>query len=163
MGREAVETARPLCFPHHRRHRRDPMGLDASQMMELLRNSQTIAVVGISAKEDRPSHRVAAYLQRVGYRIIPVNPGLKELLGETCYPTLEAIPQEIPVDIVDVFRAADQTPPIAQEAVKIGAKAFWLQSGILSEESMTIARQAGLTAVQDLCLMVEHRAVADRL
>ena len=140
-----------------------PDGVSDSQLQELLRRAKTIAVVGLSPKTDRPSYRVAAYLQKAGYRIIPIRPANEAILGEPCYASLEEIPAEVTVDIVDVFRAADDTPPIAEAAGRLMAGKensvglFWLQSGIVKEESMAIARQAGLVAVQDLCLMVEHR------
>ncbi|MEO5363349.1 MAG: CoA-binding protein [Magnetococcus sp. DMHC-8] len=136
------------------------------QMVALLRQARTIAVVGLSPKPDRPSYRVAAYLQQMGYRIIPVRPGLEAILGEPCFASLDAIPQEITVDIVDVFRQAEETPPVALAAVRTmtssegSARLFWLQSGITNDEALTIARDGGLVAVQDRCLMVEHRRLA---
>ncbi|MBF0184954.1 MAG: CoA-binding protein [Magnetococcales bacterium] len=144
-------------------------GVSDEQLIELLRRARTIAVVGLSPKTDRPSYRVAAYLQQAGYKIIPVRPASESVLGEPCYASLEAIPAEIVVDIVDVFRAADDTPPVAAAAVRVmggkreSAGLFWLQSSIVHEGSMTIARQGGLTAVQDRCLMVEHRRLAASL
>ncbi|MBF0156820.1 MAG: CoA-binding protein [Magnetococcales bacterium] len=135
-----------------------PVTADSDQnISRLLEEAHTIAVVGLSPKPDRASHRVAAYLQKAGYRIIPVTPKGDSILGERCYPSLEAIPKEIRVDIVDVFRKAEETPPIAAEAVRIGAGALWLQSGITNETSMQTATKGGLLAFQDLCLMVEHR------
>ncbi|WP_227657593.1 CoA-binding protein [Candidatus Magnetaquicoccus inordinatus] len=137
--------------------------LSDTQLLDILRRARTIAVVGLSPKTDRPSYRVAAYLQQVGYKIIPVRPASEPILGEPCFPSLDAIPKEWTVDIVDVFRAADDTPPIAEAAVRLMAgqaestALFWLQSGIIHEGSLTIARQGGLSAIQDRCLMVEHR------
>jgi predicted CoA-binding protein len=131
-----------------------------TQLAILLRQARTIAVVGLSPKADRPSYRVAAYLQQAGYRIIPVRPGMDTLLGEPCFPSLEAIPQEIVVDIVDVFRQADDTPPIAQAAAALpgeNRRLFWLQSGISNDAALAIARAAGWMGVQDRCLMIEHR------
>lgn len=139
------------------------MLVDPNLLLLMLRQARTIAVVGLSPKSDRPSYRVAAYLQQVGYRIIPVHPTVKEVLGEVCYPSLDDIPREIVVDIVNVFRRGEDTPPIAAGAVRLGAKVFWLQSGIVSEDSMAIAHQGGLIPIQDACLMVEHRQVADQL
>lgn len=133
------------------------MTISREDLLDLLTTARTIAVVGLSPKQDRPSYRVAAYLQSKGYRIIPVRPGTAEILGETCHPCLENIPKEIQVDIVDVFRTAEETPPVARAAVKIGARALWLQSGIVNDETMAIAQAGGLLAIQDLCLMVEHR------
>ncbi|MBF0182351.1 MAG: CoA-binding protein [Magnetococcales bacterium] len=134
-----------------------------TRLIPLLRQARVIAVVGLSPKPDRASFRVASYLQQAGYRIIPVRPMAEAILGETCYPTLSDIPSSIRVDIVDVFRRAEETESVAEEAVRIGAGCLWLQSGILNDTSMAVARSGGLLAVQDLCLMVEHRRLADRL
>ncbi|MEO5365042.1 MAG: CoA-binding protein [Magnetococcus sp. WYHC-3] len=139
------------------------MSLDPRMLVPLLRSARTIAVVGLSPKEDRPSFRVAAYLQQVGYRIVPVRPGSSQILGETCYPSLRDLPADLKVDIVDVFRKAEETPPVARDAVAIGARVLWLQSGIVSDEAMAIATAAGLTGIQDHCLMVEHRMLAAQL
>jgi len=106
--------------------------------------------VGISDKEDRPSHDVAAHLKRWGYRIIPINPVLGEVLGERCYPSLTDYGK--PVDIVDVFRRPEAVPPVAEEAVAIGARALWLQEGIRNDEAAARAEAAGLFVVQDLCI-----------
>ncbi|MBM3759484.1 MAG: CoA-binding protein [Acidobacteria bacterium] len=122
---------------------------------EILAESKTIAVVGLSSKPDRPSYGIAKALQQYGYRVIPVNPVEQEVLGEKSYASLQEIPEK--VDVVNVFRRAEQTPPIALEAVEIGAKALWLQSGILSEEAEQIASEGGLDVVMDRCIMVEHR------
>jgi len=122
---------------------------------EILAESKTIAVVGLSSKPDRPSYGIAKALQQYGYRVIPVNPVEQEVLGEKSYASLKEIPEK--VDVVNVFRRAEQTPPIALEAVEIGAKALWLQSGILSEEAEQIASEGGLDVVMDRCIMVEHR------
>jgi predicted CoA-binding protein len=131
------------------------MALSAS-IDEILKNAHTIAVVGLSPKPDRPSYRVAEYLKQQGYRIIPVHPTAKEILGEKVYPRLEDIPEAI--DIVDVFRRPEETPPIAEAAVRVGAKVLWLQLGIVNEDAMAIARQGGLEAVQNRCLKIEHEA-----
>lgn len=120
----------------------------------LLQKTRTIAVVGCSPKPQRDSHMVAAYMQDHGYRIIPVNPGQREILGQACYPNLEAIPE--PVDMVDVFRRAEFVPEVARAAIKIGAKSLWLQLGIRHDQAAEEARQAGLTVHQDLCLKIEH-------
>ena len=122
---------------------------------EMLREAKTIAIVGLSGDPEKPSHGVAKALQHYGYRVIPVNPKETEVLGEKAYGTLGEIPMKI--DIVNVFRRAEQTPPIAAEAVAIGAKALWLQSGIVNEEAAAIARAGGLAVVMDRCIMVEHR------
>jgi len=123
-------------------------------LKELLRNCRSIAVVGLSAQPDRPSHRVAAYLQAQGYQVIPVNPQLDTVLGERCYPDLAAIGQ--PVDLVDVFRKPQDCLPVAQAAVALGAKALWLQLGVVDEAAARTAQAGGLTVVMDRCLMVEH-------
>ena len=121
----------------------------------ILRDSKTIAVVGLSGDPEKPSYGIAQALQHYGYRVIPVNPRELEVLGEKSYGTLAEIP--VAVDIVNVFRRADQTPPIASEAVAIGAKCLWLQSGIVSEAAAAIGREGGLLVVMDHCIMVEHR------
>ena len=122
---------------------------------EILNSSKTIAVVGLSAKSDRPSYRVASYLKENGYKIIPVNPGAKEILGETCYPDLGSIP--VPVDVVNVFRRPEEVPAIVKEAIEIGAKAVWMQEGVINEEAAARAREAGLLVVMDRCMLKEHR------
>ncbi|HET9111184.1 MAG TPA: CoA-binding protein [Ktedonobacterales bacterium] len=120
----------------------------------ILREAKTIAVVGLSPDPSRPSHGVARYMQEQGYRIIPVNPAEREILGETCYATLSDIP--FPVDVVDVFRRSEFVPPIAEDAVKIGAKALWLQLGVISPEGAETAKRGGLRVVMDRCLAIEH-------
>jgi len=127
-----------------------------AEIKEILKQSKIIAMVGLSPKEDRPSNAVAKYLMGKGYRIIPVNPGQKDILGQKCYPTLLDIPGEIKVDIVDVFRNSEDTPPIAKDAVKIGAKCLWLQLGITNEEAKRIATEAGLDFVENKCTKIEH-------
>ena len=120
----------------------------------ILQEAGNIAVVGLSDKPDRTSHMVAAAMQARGYRIIPVNPNVSgTILGETCYPSLKAIPE--PVDIVNVFRKSEDTPPVAREAVEIGAKVLWLQQGIINEEAAAIAAEGGLTVIMDRCIKVE--------
>lgn len=149
----------------------DPSSHEVSDalLIPLLRQARTIAVVGLSPKPDRPSHRVAAYLKQVGYRIIPVRPGMETLLGEPCFASLEAIPPEMTIDIVNLFRQAEETPPLATAAVQMmggrenSTRLLWLQSGIINETAMAIARNGGLTAIQDRCLMVEHRRLASLL
>ncbi len=122
---------------------------------QILKESKTIAVVGISAEQDRASHRVAKYLQSHGYRIIPVNPTVKgEVLGEKVYPSLRDVPE--PVDMVDVFRRSEQVMPIAEEAVAIKAKALWMQDGMVNEAAAEAARKAGLDVVMDDCAMRQH-------
>jgi len=117
--------------------------------------TKTIAVVGASADESKASHRIPRYLQSQGYRIIPVSPKGGEILGEKVYTSLKEIPE--PVDVVDVFRPSEETPGIATEAVAIGAKVLWLQSGIESEEAERIGEDGGLLVVMDRCMGATHR------
>lgn len=121
---------------------------------DLFRRCRTIAVVGLSDKPHRDSYRVAQYLQQAGYRIVPVNPRCREILGERCYPDLASVPP--PIDLVNVFRRAEDTPAVAREAIAAGAGALWLQLGIASEETREIAAQARLPLVMDRCIKVEH-------
>ncbi|ABK45827.1 CoA-binding domain protein [Magnetococcus marinus MC-1] len=137
--------------------------MNDDQMVEMLKVSKTIAVVGLSPKPDRASNRVAAYMQRQGYTIIPVHPGVDQVLGEKAYATLEDIPSHIQVDIVDVFRRAEQTPEVCQAAVNIGAKYVWIQLGIANADSMAICAAAGIPATQDLCLKIEHARLQHQL
>jgi len=125
-------------------------------IQRILLAARTVAVVGLSANPQRPSHAVASYLQRQGYRIIPVNPGETEVLGERSYASLGDIPAELHIDIVDVFRAPEALPGIAEEAVAIGAGALWGQVGVEHPEAARIARAGGLDVVSDRCLKVEH-------
>ena len=122
---------------------------------QILREAKTIAVVGLSANPIRASHGVAEYLKSAGYRIIPVNPNETEVLGEKAYARLEDVPE--PVDIVDVFRRAEEVPAVAESAVGIGAKVLWMQLGIENAAAAERARMAGLVVVEDSCLMVEHK------
>jgi predicted CoA-binding protein len=121
---------------------------------EILENTKTIAVVGISNKPDRPSYHVAAEMQRRGYRIVPVNPVLQEVLGETCYPSLREIP--FPVDMVDVFRAPEFVPQIVEDTIAINAKYLWLQEGVVHPEAVAHAEASGIQVVADRCLYKEH-------
>ena len=124
------------------------------ELKSILAAANTIAVVGASSNPEKASYGIMQRLQSVGYRVIPVNPRETEVLGEKAYPSLADIPQR--VDIVDVFRRAEDTPSVADEAVKIGAKVLWLQSGIASEDAAARARAGGLTAVMDTCIATEH-------
>lgn len=128
-----------------------------ADLARLLSDAKTIAIVGASSNPDRPAYGIMRQLQRLGYKVIPVNPRETEVLGERAYASLHDIPE--PVDIVDVFRRAEDTPPIADEAVAIGAKALWLQSGISSEDAAARATAGGLTAVMDSCIAVMHSAL----
>jgi predicted CoA-binding protein len=121
----------------------------------ILHTSKTIAVVGLSSNPMRPSHQVASYLQSAGYRIIPVNPNESEVLGEKSYARLEDIPAKI--DIVDIFRRPEEVAPLADSAIAIGAKVLWLQLGITHPAATKKARAAGLTVIEDACLLIEHK------
>lgn len=120
----------------------------------IFRMAQTIAVVGLSPHQWRPSHGVARYLQRAGYRIIPVNPNITEALGERAYPTLRDVPE--PIDVVDVFRRSELVGPIVDDAIAIKARAVWLQDGVIDEAAAARARAAGLDMVMDDCMMRRH-------
>jgi uncharacterized protein len=122
---------------------------------QILRVAKTIAVVGLSSNPMRASHGVAEYLKSVGYRIIPVNPNETAVLGEKAYARLEDVP--VPVDIVDVFRRAEEVPAVAESAIRIGAKVLWMQLGIENAVAAEKAQGAGLVVVEDSCLMVEHK------
>ena len=121
---------------------------------ELLRDSKTIAVVGLSNKRTRPCYGVAQYMQRAGYRIIPVNPNETEVLGEKAYAALEDVPEHI--DIVDVFRRSEFVPEVVESAIRIGAGAVWMQEGVVHEDAAEQAREAGLTVVMDRCILKDH-------
>ena len=120
----------------------------------LLSAATTIAVVGASSNPERPSNGIMRKLKSAGYRVIPVNPNETEVLGQRAYPTLAGVPE--PIDIVDVFRRSEFTPAIADDAVKVGAKALWLQSGVTNEDAATRATAGGLTVVMDACIGVMH-------
>ena len=122
---------------------------------DLLRTAHTIAVVGLSSKKARPSHGVTDYMLHAGYRIIPVNPNETEVLGEKAYPDLDSVPEK--VDIVDVFRRSECVPEIVDAAIRIGARAVWMQEGVMHQEAAKRARQAGLIVIMDRCILKEHR------
>ena len=126
-------------------------------LRRILAENKTIAVVGLSANWHRPSNFAAKYMQDHGYRIIPVNPMYDEVLGETCYPSLEDIPE--PVDMVDCFRRSDDIPPLAEQAISIGAKCLWMQIGVVNQAAATTATAAGLDVVMDRCVKSEHARI----
>jgi predicted CoA-binding protein len=130
----------------------DPQATDVAE--KILMSARTIAVVGLSPDPRRPSHGVARYLQRAGYRIIPVNPNVDEVLGERAYASLRQIPQ--PVDVVDVFRRSEFVGPIVDDAIAIKANAVWLQDGVVDEDAAMRARASGLDVVMDDCIMRRH-------
>jgi uncharacterized protein len=125
-----------------------------AQIADLLRTARVIAVVGLSSKKWRASYGVSEFLQSVGYRIIPVNPREKEVLGEKAYARLEDIPEK--PDIVDVFRRSEAVPEIVDSAIRLGAKAVWMQEGVVNEEAAARARAAGLLVAMDVCILREH-------
>ena len=123
----------------------------------ILKSSRVIAMVGLSPKPDRPSYGVASYLKEQGYRIIPVNPLAEEILGQPCYPDCSSIPE--PVDVVDIFRRSEDVLAIVDEAIKIGAKAVWMQEGVINEAASARAREAGLMVVMDECILKKHQGL----
>ncbi|HWQ56637.1 MAG TPA: CoA-binding protein [Bryobacteraceae bacterium] len=125
---------------------------------EILESARTIAVVGISSKRFRPSHGVAEYMRRAGYRIIPVNPEETEVLGEKAWPDLDSVPE--PVDIVNIFRRPEFVPDLVEAAIRIGARVVWMQEGVIHEEAARRAEAAGLTVIMDRCILKEHRRLA---
>ena len=130
--------------------------MDNEEIKKTLSSCKTVAVVGISPKEDRPSFIVASYLKSKGYRIIPVRPDGEEILGEKVYHNLKEIPREIEVDIVDIFRKSAEVPPIVEEAIQRGAKVVWMQEGVAHEEAKVKAEQAGLKVAMNRCIKREH-------
>ena len=134
---------------------------DPHAILATLLAARTIAIVGLSKDPLRPSYFIGFYLKRHGYRIVPVNPREPEVVGEKSYPSLKDIP--FPVDVVDVFRRPDAVPAIARDAVAIGAKALWLQFGVISPEGARIAEDGGLTVVMDRCMKVEHARYLGRM
>ncbi len=149
---EAVDTASPPMVT--------ASGNGDDPTNRILQTARTIAVVGISSRPDRPAHSVPAYLQAHGYRILPVNPNLDQVLGEKAYPDLLAIPE--PVDVVEVFRRSEEVMPIVEQAIQIGAGVVWMQEGIVNEQAAERARQAGLEVVMDRCMRATHRHLFQR-
>ena len=131
-----------------------PIVDDIAGLRRILAQSRTLAVVGLSAQWYRPSYFAAKYMQDHGYRIIPVNPRYDEVLGERCYPDLRAIPER--VDLVDCFRRSQDIPPIAEQAIAIGAKVLWMQLGVMNDEAARLASAAGLDVVMNRCVKIEH-------
>jgi predicted CoA-binding protein len=134
-----------------------PIVDDIAGLRRILTRSHTIAVVGLSAQWHRPSNFAAKYMQAHGYRVVPVNPTYASVLGETCYPNLRAIP--VPVDIVDCFRRAPEMPALADDAIAIGAKVFWMQLGIENDQAAQRAADAGLDVVMNRCVKIEHARI----
>ncbi len=129
--------------------------MEAPETREILRRYRAFAVVGLSPKPERDSHRVARFLKDHGYQVIPVYPGEAEILGERCYPRLQDIP--FPVEVVDLFRRSEAVPPFVDDAIAIGAKVVWMQLGVVHEEAAARARRAGLLVVMDRCPVIEYR------
>ncbi|HMI52780.1 MAG TPA: CoA-binding protein [Candidatus Saccharimonadales bacterium] len=142
-------------------HLPDTMSAGDDIVLEILQKYKTITVVGLSSNEERASFGVAEYMQRVGYRIIPVNPQESEVLGERSYRGLEEVPEK--VEFVDIFRRADDVPPVVDSAIAVGAKVVWMQLGIENAAAAEKARAAGMIVVEDACVLVEHRKRAGRL
>jgi predicted CoA-binding protein len=129
------------------------------EIKAILKNYHVVAVVGLSPKPERASHQVARYLKEHGYRIVPVNPGQKEILGEKCYRSLSDIP--FPIEVVDIFRNVEAIPAIVDEAIAIGAKVVWMQQGLAEPASARKARDAGLQVVMDRCMKIDHGQYLD--
>jgi predicted CoA-binding protein len=127
------------------------------EIRELLSSSKVIAVVGLSSKRFRPSHGVSEYMQSAGYRILPVNPNEAKVLGEEAFASLGEIPKEIRVDIVDIFRRPEEVGDVIEDAIRIGARAVWMQEGVVDEAAAARARAAGLIVAMDLCILKEHQ------
>jgi uncharacterized protein len=134
---------------------------DAVTIQRVLHTARTIAIVGLSGNDLRASYFVGYYLKRHGYSVIPVNPRETVILGEKCYPSLADVP--VPVDVVNVFRAPDALPSIAQQAVTIGAGALWCQFGVINEKGARIAEDGGVTVIMDRCIKVEHARYVGRM
>jgi predicted CoA-binding protein len=132
-----------------------PYGPSDQELRSILGEARTIAMVGLSSKTHRPSYEVASYLQSRGYRIVPVNPNEREVLGEKAYPSLTDVPERI--DAVDVFRRAEYTPEVARQAVQVGARVLWLQNEIVNEEARRIAEDGGLDVIMGVCMMGTHK------
>jgi uncharacterized protein len=128
----------------------------------ILKQAKVIAVVGLSDKPERPSYDVASYLMQHGYEIVPVNPNIREWKGIKAYPSLSAIPKDVKVDVVDIFRRSEEVGPVVDEAISIKAKAVWMQLGVMDEKAASRARAAGLKVVMDKCMKIEHTRLGDQ-
>ena len=125
------------------------------QIRDILKNNTVIAVVGLSHKPDRPSHQVAQYMLTIGYKIIPINPGHNQILGQPCYPDLLSVPEKI--DIVNIFRRSEQVLPVVQDAITKKAKVIWMQEGIINVEAAKLAEEHNLSVIMDRCIKVDHQ------
>ncbi len=130
-------------------------------IFDILTKYKTIAVVGLSSNPARPSYGVTEYMQSSGYQIIPVNPNETDVLGEPSYSSLDEVPQKL--EIVDIFRRAEEVPPVVDAAIRAGAKVIWMQQGIVNEPAAEKARAAGLTVVMDACILIEHKRRRQKL
>jgi len=128
---------------------------------KILNEYRIVAIVGLSPDPSRPSHRVAKYLDRHGFRLIPVNPDAQEILGKRSYHDMSSIPE--PIEIVDIFRRSEEVMPIVDEAIKIGAKVVWMQEGVINEKAASMARDAGLLVVMNKCMFKEHQCLSKKL
>ena len=135
--------------------------MELEEIRDLLRRARTIAVVGCSPRPERDSHRVAAYLQREGYRVIPVNPGHDRLLDARCYPSLDAVPPDIVIDVVDVFRRPEHVPEIVEAAIRRGVGSVWLQLGCSNPAAQARALANGIGVVAERCILVEHARLSE--
>lgn len=131
------------------------MPVPVKTIRAILQECRRIAVVGLSPKPTRPSHQVAVYLIGAGYEVVPVNPGHDRILGRPCYPDLGSVPG--PVDLVDIFRRAEEVLPVVEAAIAKGVRAVWMQQGIVNEEAAALARQHGITVVMDRCVQLDHQ------
>jgi predicted CoA-binding protein len=129
---------------------------DAQEIRSALASAKTVAVVGCSPNPDRPSNAIARYLREQGYRVIPVNPGHRQILGETCYRSVSEIPDDVKIDIVDVFRRSDQVAPVADQAIARGVGFFFMQQGVIDADSARRLEAAGIPVAMDRCILVEH-------
>jgi uncharacterized protein len=134
--------------------------VNMNEIKKILETSVSIAVVGLSPKENRPSNLVGRYLIDAGFTVIPVNPGHPEILGKTCYPSLSKVNK--PVDIVDIFRKSEDVLPIVEEAITIGAKVIWMQLGVVNHQAAVLAEEAGLTVIMDRCIKIDHNNLFER-
>jgi uncharacterized protein len=130
---------------------------DDAAIRELLSSAKVIAVVGLSSKRGRASFGVSRYMQAAGYRIIPVNPNETEVLGEKVYPDLDAIPKDVKIDIVNIFRRPEEVPEVVDAAIRRGVRAIWMQEGVIHDEAATLARSAGMFVVMDRCVLKDHQ------
>lgn len=130
---------------------------DDGAIRELLATSKVIAVVGLSSKRYRPSYDVSQYMKNAGYRILPVNPNESEVMGEKAFASLDEIPKNIRVDIVDIFRRSEEVPEVVEGAIRIGARAVWMQEGVVHEAAASRAMAAGLLVIMDRCILIDHR------